>query len=215
MAHELYRGSSYPHASFPELTEQNFDNARLFANRTALIQAQTDVRGGVVAEVGIALGDFTQVLLELLEPKTFYAIDVFRMHEWPEHWGRSSDELFGSKTHRQQYEGRFASLGSRMVIEEGFSPVCLARLADASCDLIYVDAGHDYDTVARDAQISVTKLKRWGVLVFNYYIMYDHMLGQPYGVVQAVNELVASSEWRVTGFALQQHMFCDISLRRR
>jgi hypothetical protein len=206
---------TYPHASFPELTEEHFDNARLFANRAALIHAQTDVRGGVVVEVGVGLGDFTQVLLEVLEPKTFYAIDLFRMHEWPEHWGRSSKELFGTKTHREHYEGRFASLGSRMVIEEGFSHVGLSRLADASCDLIYVDAEHDYDNVARDAQIAVTKLKPRGVLVFNDYIMYDHMLGQPYGVVQAVNELVASGEWRVTGFALQQHMFCDISLRRR
>ena len=36
-----------------------------------------------------------------------------------------------------------------------------------------------------------------------------------YGVVPAVNELVVSEGWQVVGFALQQHMFCDIALRPR
>jgi hypothetical protein len=45
--------------------------------------------------------------------------------------------------------------------------------------------------------------------------MADHIQNSPYGVVQVVNELVTSSNWRVIGFALQQHMFCDIALKRR
>jgi hypothetical protein len=38
--------------------------------------------------------------------------------------------------------------------------------------------------------------------------------GTPYGVVPAVNELVAKSGWRVVGFALQPCIFCDVAIRR-
>ena len=89
------------------------------------------------------------------------------------------------------------------------------RLEDGAFDLVYVDAGHEYDEVRRDGAVAARKLTPGGVLIFNDYIMVDHHYGTPYGVVRAVNELVTASDWKVVGFALQQQMFCDIALCRR
>jgi hypothetical protein len=87
-------------------------------------------------------------------------------------------------------------------------------LQDHSLDLIYIDAGHDIESVKRDMQEAVQKIKRDGTLIFNDYIMHDHITGSPYGVVPVVNDLVAQHGWKVVGFALQHHLFCDIALRR-
>jgi len=53
-----------------------------------------------------------------------------------------------------------------------------------------------------------------GTLIFNDYVMYDHLQRVEYGVVQAVNQLVIDGDWRVVGFALNHNMFCDIAIRR-
>jgi methyltransferase family protein len=101
-----------------------------------------------------------------------------------------------------------------MSVDEGMSWEMLARYPDQHFDLIYVDAAHDYDSVRRDAEVAVAKVKHDGLLIFNDYTMFDHVGGVPYGVVQNVNELIVHGDWHVVGFALQWHLFCDIAIRR-
>jgi hypothetical protein len=80
--------------------------------------------------------------------------------------------------------------------------------------MIYIDAHHSYEAVRQDAANAKAKLKGNGILIFNDYTMYDHVNRGPYGVVQAVNELVVLEDWQVIGFALQSQMFCDVAIRR-
>jgi hypothetical protein len=164
--------------------------------------------------LGVALGDFSEFLIDTLRPKTFVAFDVWTMHEWPMHWGQPADVLFQGKTHREWFEDRFHNRGDQVVIECGLSYVQLERYPDAHFDMIYVDAGHDYESVIKDADVAARKIKREGTLIFNDYIFYDHSQHAFYGVVQAVNHMVVNERWRVVGFALQRDMFCDIALQR-
>lgn len=205
----------YSNREFPELQNKHLGNARIFANRTDLIRALEIPSGGTIAEVGVALGDFSQILLELLMPQTFVAIDLFEMHRYPMHWGTPSEILLKGMTHEDFYRQRFAALGSTVTFDKGLSHECLAAYPNNFFDLIYIDAGHDYDNVQRDASISATKIKDDGILVFNDYVLYDPFLEEEYGVVPAVNELVCATDWRVIGFALQKHMFCDIAVQRK
>jgi len=205
---------AYPHLHFPALRSEHLAGAALHADRTDLIRSLNLPPGAAIAEVGVAMGDFSEFLLQTVAPSRFVAIDTFTMHEAPAHWGTPSATLFDNKTHLGFYRDRFASRGSQVQVMPGWSHVALAELADASFDLIYLDAGHDYDSVRQDAGVAASKLRPDGFLVFNDYIMFDHMSGTPYGVVPVVNELVVSGAWRVVGLALQQHMFCDIALRR-
>jgi hypothetical protein len=68
--------------------------------------------------------------------------------------------------------------------------------------------------VRQDAAAASGKVKRDGLLVFNDYTLHDHLGQVRYGVVQAVNELIVASDWKVVGFSLQHYMYCDIALRR-
>jgi hypothetical protein len=199
-------------ASPPLARRHIAQNARLFANREDMLASMHTARHGIVAEIGVAAGDFSAFILDALAPERFVGFDIFTMHETPIIWGKPSSELFDGMTQLEFYRRRFRNL-PQVVIEQGPSQIMLATYPDASFDLIYVDGDHRYDGVKQDAQLAARKIKQDGVIIFNDYVMQD-LVGARYGVVQAVNELVTAGAWSVIGFAFQREMFCDIAIQR-
>jgi Methyltransferase domain len=212
------RASRQPEKLFKilELGQPDVENAKLFASRHDLVSYfAPQLRGGTVAEVGVMYGDFSDSLLHTIEPELFVAIDIFRMHEIPVIWNKASSDRFQGMTHRAFYEKRFASCGGQVRCEEGASWEVLSRYPNASFDMIYVDAGHDYESVKRDAEVAKEKIKPEGILIFNDYIRYSHYEDCYYGVIPVVNELVVKQGFEVVGFALNSDMYCDMAVRKR
>jgi hypothetical protein len=82
--------------NYPALKAKHLDNARLFANRQDLISSMTFLKGGVIAEIGVADGCFSEFLLSELQPKRFVAFYIFTMHEFTTSWA-------GTNRHVWQY----------------------------------------------------------------------------------------------------------------
>lgn len=198
----------------PPLDSTHFLDAVLYANRVDMLRALPIKRGGVVAEIGVAHGEFSEIMLEVLSPAKFCAFDTFDLHTLETAWGIPTAVLLKGMTHRQFYAQRFDGRDAEVSIHEGFSSDTLPNIPDETFDAIYVDARHDYEGVRSDAIIATRKIKRTGVLIFNDYTTFDQFQGVPYGVVPAVNELVTTSDWKIVGFALEPNMFCDIALKR-
>ena len=62
----------HPHLNFPALTSADLVEAKLFATRHDLIAALSIPRRGIIAEVGVGLGDFSLYLMEALDPAQIY-----------------------------------------------------------------------------------------------------------------------------------------------
>jgi hypothetical protein len=195
----------------PALKAKHLDNPRLFANRQDLISAMSFLKDGVIAEIGVADGFFSEFLLSELRPRKFVAFDLFTLHEFTTSWAGRTD-MFGNMTQLEHYRRKFADRGPQVVIEVGMSQQNLAKYPDKSFDLIYIDGAHSYAGVKEDANLAKAKIADNGVVVFNDYIIYDYAYGLRYGVVRAVNELLINEDWRVCGFALSPDMFCDIAV---
>jgi len=207
------RGSAYPSHEFPALSGDNLADARLYATREDLVGALMKVRPDVVGEIGVGFGDFSEFLIRTLHPLIFVAFDTFDLHRHPIIWGKSTREMLCGNSHQEFYTNRISGLGARVIVEKGLGHVTLSSYADETFDLLYLDADHSYNGVRQDADMAKRKLKSDGTLIFNDYIMYDHLTGHPYGIVPVVNELVVLEGWQVVGFALHQQLFCDIALR--
>jgi len=203
---------TYP--DYPELSSKHVEGAKLFANRHDLIVALPVARGGTVAEVGVLRGDFSVTLMETFEPKTFVAFDIFTCHEYPSVWGIPSAEFFDGLNQLDYFRRQMAPYGSRVVIEEGLSSKTMPKYETHSFDLVYVDGGHSYNEVKPDAACATKMVNESGIIVFNDYIMYDHLLQAPYGIVPVVNDLIVNQGWQVIGFAFHRAMFCDIAIRK-
>jgi hypothetical protein len=203
-----------PSAPVP-LRDEHVRNCRVLANRQLMV-AQLPKRG-VVAELGVGLGDFSAVILEQAVPREFHAIDLFEWHDRPTVWGLPTKDVLGGRSHEEFYRARFQrQIDDGIVrVERGASWEALARRASNSFYVLYVDAGHDRDSVQRDAACALEKLKSDGLLIFNDYIMYDHVGLEPYGVVHVVNDLCVVRGYEMVYFALHEQMFCDVALRKR
>ena len=198
------------------LQQWHVSSAKLYASRVDLIQDLRLPRGPVVAEVGVAFGDFSLELLKAFKPSVFVGLDLFELHRVPIIWGKPSQETFQGQDHLTYYSRKLhaTSSGCKLDIKKGDSSTLLSDYDDQVFDLIYIDGAHDYDSVKKDADVSVKKLKQDGYLIFNDYIHYDHITKDEYGIIPVVNDLCVNRGWVVAGFAFQSQMFCDISLRR-
>jgi hypothetical protein len=197
------------------LPVQLLANARLLPDRDAILPLLP--RNKVIAEVGVALGDFSERFIRICAPERFIAIDLFDLHRIPELWGRPTKALFSGGTHGAFYRARFADLiaQGRVRVLEGDSAATMATLDDASLDVVYIDADHQYESVKRELAVVRRKIRDDGWIILNDYIMNEAGFSNAaYGVIQATNEFMIAENWEMIYFAFQSYMYCDVVLRK-
>src|SRR5882724_1761790 len=88
----------------PQLPANLFENSRVCNSRESVLQWLP--KAGVIAEVGVAYGNFSALLLEWLTPQKFIAIDTFAFTAGCEPWKQTILKDSGLP-HRDYYEKRF------------------------------------------------------------------------------------------------------------
>ncbi len=190
------------------------ENARVLPSRDHILPLLP--KGGVFCEVGVALGDFSELVLAQCEVSEFIAIDIYTLHDYPEMWGGRVGATLAGRRHADFFADRFAPYvrSGRVRLAEGNSTDVLATLPDASVDVFYVDAHHSYEAVRAELDIIKDKTRPEGIIILNDYIMHDYMTGTPYGVVAAAHDFMIEHDWEMLYFALHAGMFCDVAIRR-
>jgi hypothetical protein len=143
-------------------------------------------KGGVCAEIGTQNGKFAAFIMDTVRPLKLHLFDLS--------FGKLGQK-FSNDSSVHRHEGDAATL--------------LGLFPDQHFDWIYVDAGHEYKDVRRDATVAAQKVKAGGLLIFNDYIVYSHLEGFEYGVVQTVNEMCLNEGWEIVALALHNEGYHD------
>ena len=152
--------------------------------------------GSVGAEIGVHLGDFSQVILETVAPRQLHLIDPWIYNPALEY----ERALYGGRSEGGQSEmderhmsvlDRFGPEINRgqIIVHRGESAEMLGALPDASLDWVYIDGNHTYDFVVQDLRLSLAKTKPGGLVTGDDYGEGGWWDG---GVKQAVDELAES-----------------------
>ena len=173
----------------PQIPQAQLEGCQLLTDRIEMLRRLP--QGCIVAEIGTYEGDFARAILDTMTPEKLHLADItFSLCR--------ADVLADLRVERH----------------EGLSVPFLASRADASFDIIYVDADHRYEAVRADAAAAAPKVKPGGYLIFNDFARIIRPGFGVLGVHQAVCEFAVASGWPVAFFCLEGEALYDIALRR-
>jgi len=158
---------------------------------------------GVVAEIGVDLGDFSEQILALNRPRELHLIDPWTV-ESGEYRQRvaaiagaavESPRTLATVARYGVVRDRFASdiAGGLVVLHRANSEVAGLEFPDQFFDWVYIDGNHSYEFVRQDLELYYRKLKPGGYIVCDDY---HHAGFWDDGVTRAVDEFMTSGRAR-------------------
>ncbi|WP_421228007.1 class I SAM-dependent methyltransferase [Aeromonas enteropelogenes] len=166
------------------LLQQHIEGTTLLTDRLALLEKLPTQ--GVVAELGVAAGDFSRQIMDICAPAQLHLVDI---------WGsdRYGEELYLSvNNHFQQQQQR-----GEVTIHRKPSLEALESFPDQTFDWIYIDTTHSYELTRDELRACARKVKSTGIIAGHDYIQGNWRSQYRYGVIEAVHEFCVEYNYRI------------------
>ena len=162
--------------------------------------------GAVAAEIGVAYGDFSQVMLDRARPSQLHLIDPWSHNEASDHDPRGFlDDAAGKdgpapapayneggeKIYRDVC-ARFAGR-SEVAIHRQFSYRIAQQFPERHFDFVYLDGNHTYEFVLQDLLDFGPKVKDEGLIIGHDFFEDAYASQHRYGVIDAVHRFLHRS----------------------
>lgn len=163
-------------------------------------------KGGVVAEIGVATGDFSKEIATRSQPGALHLIDP-----WV-HWEREDYLGDPENVAQGEHDGRYDAVCSMfsdgiaagsVFVHRDYSVPAAARFPDASFDWVFLDGMHTFDAVLEDLRAWAPKIKPGALLMGHDYANHPYAKEMGFGVVEAVDRFVAETEWEIVFLTLE------------
>ena len=183
------------------LGRENMQNCELLLNRLEMLQKLK--KGGKVAEIGVAQGSFSELILKITEPDLLHLVDVWN-----------------SKTY---HAGLFKKVADKFknLIDEGRIQILRKLSTDAAEDFddnyfdwIYIDTDHSYATTREELVKYAPKVKHDGIIAGHDYTMGIWSSLNRYGVIEAVHEFCVKYEWELVYLTVEPTENQSFAIRR-
>jgi len=171
------------------LDQSLLEDTKLVCDRIEMLRRFP--KGGVVAEVGVAAGDLSAKILEICKPDTLHLIDPWSDEATPDCSPQAHGRVGCYRNVLVRFEKEIAS--GQVKVHRSLSTEVLPSFADNYLDWIYLDAAHDYQSVADELKIAVRIVKESGLISGHDYIRWAGPTAR-YGVMEAVNEFAEKTD---------------------
>lgn len=157
---------------------------------------------GVVAELGVFKGDFSQDLLTFCDLDKLYLIDIWSGILMSGNQDGNNVEYYNGDDLFTYVNVRF-KYNSKVKIGRMFTTEFLSQVPDKSLDAVYIDADHSYEGVKNDLLASFAKVKPGGwIMGHDYMVTSKSTTKWEFGVKQAVDEFCTEKGLEIHALAL-------------
>jgi SAM-dependent methyltransferase len=173
-------------------------------------------KGGVGAEIGVAHGDYSELILRIVEPRELHLIDPWSSLEDGSDLLSSATMLsdvtqkiaagsviFGPPPRNEGGERHLLAtmerLGSfeQVHFHRQYSYKAVEKFPDQYFDFVYVDGNHNYEVALRDLHDYSRKLKPGGLLFGHDFFEDAFAKENNYGVINAVHSFVKRTDFQM------------------
>ena len=183
------------------LARKHMKNCELLLDRLEMLSKLK--KGGKVAEIGVAQGGFSELILKITEPDLLHLVDVWN-----------------SKTY---HAGLFKKVADKFknLIDEGRIQILRKLSTDAAEDFddnyfdwIYIDTDHSYATTREELVKYAPKVKHDGIIAGHDYTMGIWISLNRYGVIEAVHEFCVKYGWELVYLTVEPKENQSFAIRR-
>jgi hypothetical protein len=189
--------------SAPQVTldEIHTRNCRVVPTRELMLERLP--RGGVVAEVGVALGDFTREIMARSAPKKLHLIDLW------------SSERYRAGLAKIKADFAAQISDGTVEINQGLSTDRLEQFADGYFDWLYIDTDHSYATTRQELDLAARKVAPGrGRIAGHDFTCGNPVTPVPYGVIEACNEFCVRRGWEYEYLTLESNGYFSFTLKK-
>jgi hypothetical protein len=166
------------------LEKKHVQNTRVLLNREELLKQLP--KYGMVAEIGVDEGAFSDKILRICHPERLHLIDIWATKRYSEDKFNHVKKRFYSKL----------NLGI-VRIHRKLSTVAAEDFADEYFDWIYIDTDHSYEVTINELIKYENKVKKNGIIAGHDYILGSWINGRRFGVIEAVHEFCVTRNWEI------------------
>jgi len=163
-------------------------------------------RGGEVAEIGVAEGDFSQDILAQTSPARLHLIDPWE-HQDRSDYIRDRNNVSESE-HNDRFEAVLARFraqidGGVVTVHRDYSADAAIFFGSGQLDWIYVDGMHTAAAAYEDLVTYAPKIKADGFIAGHDYTNHSQAQKWNFGVVAAVNKFVLEFDYEFVALTVE------------
>ncbi|SRX75624.1 hypothetical protein AEQU3_02620 [Aequorivita antarctica] len=166
------------------ISQEKIDNTKLLTDREELLKYLP--KEGIVCELGVDKGDFSELILKYCKPKKLHLVDLWGSERYSQNKKRDVEEKFKSQID-----------SGKVQIDIGYSTDVGKTYEDNYFDWIYIDTDHSYEGTFNELETYRLKVKDNGIIAGHDYVIanWDGMIR--YGVIEAVYEFCSKYNWEL------------------
>lgn len=184
-----------------ELEAKHLQHMKAVTDRTRLLQLLPTE--GVVAEIGVDQGNFSEEILAHNKPSKLHLVDL---------WGSERYHQGKRQSVETKFKDRIAS--GQVEMNLGLSTEVVQQFEDAYFDWVYIDTVHDYNVTYKEIELYSAKVKPTGIIAGHDYVAGNWKGLVKYGVIEAVHEFCYKYDWEFVYLTMETRAHRSFAIRR-
>lgn len=174
-----------------QLEMRHTENCIVLPDRNAMLDRMA--KDCVIAEIGVAFGDFSKEILKICRPKKLHLVDAWETDRY----------ILGLKAIQKDLAPQIDQ--GLIDIHQGRSSDILTTFEDDLFDWVYIDTNHTYQTTLHELLLSARKVAKGGRIAGHDFCTGNVITPVPYGVVEAVTKFCSDHNWQFEFLTVESH----------